>query len=63
MPSMLRKSRRSATTLCWLTKIPSITLDLASGGVKVKATVTVTFDGMNNDTYKLVGTSGLSILG
>ena len=44
-------------------KIPSITLDLASGGVKVKATVTVTFDGMNNDTYKLVGTSGLSILG
>ena len=44
-------------------KVPSITLDLASGGVKVKATVTVTFDGMNNDTYKLVGTSGLSILG
>ena len=44
-------------------KIPSITLDLASGGVKVKATVTVTFDGMYNDTYKLVGTSGLSILG
>ena len=44
-------------------KIPSITLGLASGGVKVKATVTVTFDGMNNDTYKLVGTSGLSILG
>jgi len=44
-------------------KVPSITLDLASGGVKVKATVTVTFDGMYNDTYKLVGTSGLSILG
>ena len=43
-------------------KVPSVVVNIPGSSVKVKATVTVTFDGMYNDTYKMVGTSVLSIL-
>ena len=43
-------------------KVPSVVVNINGSNVKVKATVTVTFDGTHNDTYKLVGTSGLSVL-